>query len=157
MAPSPRRPRSSRCESAPMAGARSPTRSPGRASSCSCTTSCAWGSRGLPADTLPETERRLAPALAPLLGRPGTTAASALYNAGAALQEHILAKYCTILGTSLAALICHEDRVAAAYLRSRGDVVERADRLHRPLRRRLPGGAACWRATTAWRPPRSSA
>ena len=40
-----------------------------------------------------------------------------------ALQEHILAKYCAILGTSLAALICHEDRIAAAYLRSRGDVV----------------------------------
>jgi dienelactone hydrolase len=85
----------------------------------------AWGSRGLPAATLPETERRLAPALAPLIGRPGTSAASALYNAGAALQEHLLAKYCTILGTSMAALICHEDRIAAAYLRSRDDVMGR--------------------------------
>ena len=81
-----------------------------------------WGSRGLPADTLPETERRLAPALAPLTGKPGTSAASALYNAGAALQEHLIAKYCTLLGTSIAALICHEDRIAAAHLRSRGDV-----------------------------------
>jgi dienelactone hydrolase len=81
-----------------------------------------WGSRGLPAETLPETERHLAPALAPLIAKPGTSAASALYNAGALLQEHILAKYCRLLGTSLAALICHEDRIAAAYLRSRDDV-----------------------------------
>ena len=106
-----------------MVGAPSPTRSPGRASSSWCTTSFLWGSRGLPAETLAETERRLAPALAPLTRRPDTTEASALYNAGAALQEHILAKYCTLLGTSMAALICHEDRIATAYLRSRGDVV----------------------------------
>ena len=81
-----------------------------------------WGSRSFPATTLPETEGRLAPALAPLVARPATTAASALYNAGAMLQEPVIAKYCTILGTSIAALICHEDRIAAAYLRSRGDV-----------------------------------
>jgi dienelactone hydrolase len=82
-----------------------------------------WGSRRLPEATLPETERRLAPALASLTRRPGTSDESALYNAGAALQEHILAKYCTVLGTSIAALICHEDRTALAYLRARGDVL----------------------------------
>jgi dienelactone hydrolase len=82
-----------------------------------------WGSRGLPEDTLPETERRLAPALAALIARPGTSEQSALYNSGAVLQEHILAKYCTLLGTSIAALVCHEDRIAAAYLRSRDDVL----------------------------------
>ena len=82
-----------------------------------------WGSRGLPADTLSDTERRLAPALAALTSKPGTSEESAHYNAGAALQEHILAKYCTLLGTSIAALICHEDRIAAACLRARGDVV----------------------------------
>jgi hypothetical protein len=82
-----------------------------------------WGSRGLPENTLPETERRLAPALAALIARPGTSEQSALYNAGAVLQVHILAKYCTLLGTSIAALVCHEDRIAAAYLRSRDDVL----------------------------------
>jgi dienelactone hydrolase len=82
-----------------------------------------WGSRGLPEETLPEAERRLAPALAPLIRRPGTSEASALYNAGAALQEQVIAKYCAILGTSIAGLICHEDRIALAYLRSRGDVL----------------------------------
>ena len=33
-----------------------------------------WGSRGLPEETLPATHRRLAPALAPLIAKPDTTA-----------------------------------------------------------------------------------
>ena len=55
--------------------------------------------------------------LAPLTGKPGTSAESALYNAGAPLQERLVAKYCMLLGTSIA-LICHEDHIAAAYLRA---------------------------------------
>jgi dienelactone hydrolase len=82
-----------------------------------------WGSRAFPIETLPETDRLLAPALGPLISEPGTSEPAAHYNAGAVLQEHIIAKYCTILGTSIAALVSYEDRMAAAYLRSRNDVI----------------------------------
>jgi len=49
------------------------------------------------------------------------------YNRLAARHEHVVAKYCTLLGTSLAGLISYEDRVAAEYLAERADV--RADGL----------------------------
>jgi dienelactone hydrolase len=47
----------------------------------------------------------------------------AAYNAAARQHEHLVAKYCTLLGTSLAGMVAFEDRVAASYLRSRTDVV----------------------------------
>jgi dienelactone hydrolase len=46
----------------------------------------------------------------------------AAYNASAGHFEHIVAKYCTMLGTSLAGLISFEDRIAIAYLAGRKDV-----------------------------------
>lgn len=47
---------------------------------------------------------------------------AAAYNTAAWHHEHLVAKYCTLLGTSLAAVVSAEDRAAAAYLRSRPDV-----------------------------------
>jgi dienelactone hydrolase len=44
------------------------------------------------------------------------------YNRLAARHEHLIAKYCTLLGTSLAGVVSYEDRIAAAYLASRSDV-----------------------------------
>lgn len=44
------------------------------------------------------------------------------YNQLAAAHEHVVAKYCTVLGTSLPAVVAYEDRVAVAYLRGRPDV-----------------------------------
>jgi dienelactone hydrolase len=44
------------------------------------------------------------------------------YNRLAARHEHVVAKYCALLGTSLAGIVAYEDRVAAAYLASRSDV-----------------------------------
>jgi dienelactone hydrolase len=44
------------------------------------------------------------------------------YDAVAALHEHVVAKTCGLLGTSLAGVVAAEDLVAAAYLRSRSDV-----------------------------------
>ena len=44
------------------------------------------------------------------------------YNGAAYAHEHVVAKYCTVLGTSLAAVVAHEDRVALAYFRARPDV-----------------------------------
>jgi dienelactone hydrolase len=45
------------------------------------------------------------------------------YNAAAKAHEHVVEKYCRLLGTTMAAVIAHEDRVALAYLRSRPDVI----------------------------------
>jgi len=44
------------------------------------------------------------------------------YNHLAAQHEHLIAKYCAVLGSSMAGIVAYEDRVAAAYLASRGDV-----------------------------------
>jgi dienelactone hydrolase len=55
-----------------------------------------------------------------------TAARSAMiqgYNQMAHAHEHVIAKYCTLLGTSLAGVVAYEDRVALEYLRSRPDVV----------------------------------
>jgi dienelactone hydrolase len=45
------------------------------------------------------------------------------YNGAARAHEHAVAKYCTVLGTSLAGVVAREDRIAVRYLRSRTDVV----------------------------------
>ncbi len=45
-----------------------------------------------------------------------------LYNFSAAQHEHQIEKYCHILGTTLAGVVSHEDRVAVNYLRGRSDV-----------------------------------
>lgn len=49
----------------------------------------------------------------------------AVYNAAAWHHEHLLAKYCTLFGTSMAAVVAAEDRVALGYLRSRSEVADR--------------------------------
>lgn len=67
-----------------------------------------WGSR-----------RFDGPTMATALGR----RADAAYEDLAAEHEHLVAKYCTVLGTSLAAVVSHEDRIAAAYLADRPDVL----------------------------------
>jgi dienelactone hydrolase len=45
------------------------------------------------------------------------------YNRAALRHEHVVAKYCTLLGTSLSGVIAFEDRIAVRYLRSRRDVI----------------------------------
>ncbi len=44
------------------------------------------------------------------------------YNQLARQHEHVVAKYCNLLGTSLAGVVAYEDRTALEYLRSREDV-----------------------------------
>jgi dienelactone hydrolase len=65
-----------------------------------------WGSRRFPPELVTD------------------TAGPAAYNAAARAHEHLVAKYCTVLGTSLAGVVAFEDRVAARYLRSRTDVAD---------------------------------
>jgi dienelactone hydrolase len=81
-----------------------------------------WGSRNFPLEYMPEVVRQVAQPLAlsapPMLG----AGEMAVYNIAADLHEHIVEKYCSVLGTTFAGVIGYEDRVAAAYLASRPDV-----------------------------------
>lgn len=84
-----------------------------------------WGSRRFPLEAMPEEVRNAGRVLAQAGGPPawGAPAEIAEYNAIAALHEHTVAKYCNVLGTSLAGVVSHEDRIAVNYLRSRPDVL----------------------------------
>jgi dienelactone hydrolase len=82
-----------------------------------------WGSRGFPLETMLEvvgedTEARLQ------TPRPATDAPDEIirYNMATGFHEHWVAKYCNILGTSLAGVVSHEDRIATNYLLSRPEV-----------------------------------
>jgi dienelactone hydrolase len=81
-----------------------------------------WGSRKFPLEIMPERERTLAAAAGATLEQDYAHPEIVHYNGAAYLHEHLVSKYCTVLGTSLAALIAYEDRVALNYLRGRGDV-----------------------------------
>jgi dienelactone hydrolase len=81
-----------------------------------------WGSRRfdvavMPAATSPPQED-------PWIAAEGTgdPADVRWYNRLAARHEHVIAKYCAVLGTSLAGIVAYEDRIAAAYLASRPEV-----------------------------------
>jgi dienelactone hydrolase len=81
-----------------------------------------WGSRGFPLDAVPETELKLAQAVETALG-PEAASPDGTYNGAAYLHEHLVSKYCTLLGTNIAAVVAYEDRVALNYLRERSDVL----------------------------------
>ena len=46
----------------------------------------------------------------------------AQYNAASGHHEHLVEKYCNLLGTTMAGVVSHEDRIALNYLRSRPEV-----------------------------------
>lgn len=82
-----------------------------------------WGSRRFPLDTMLEMMGR---ETTDLLRIHQTVSAisdeSERYNVSAYFHEHWISKYCNILGTSLAGVVCFEDRLALNYLLSRPDV-----------------------------------
>jgi dienelactone hydrolase len=82
-----------------------------------------WGSRKFPWESMPEMVRQAAQALAPLAPPMLGAGEIAVYNVAADLHEHIVEKYCSVLGTTFAGVVSYEDRVAAAYLASRPDVI----------------------------------
>ena len=81
-----------------------------------------WGSRKFPLEIMPDRERGLAEAVGATLEQDYAGPEIVRYNGAALLHEHVVSKYCTVLGTSLAAVIAHEDRVALNVLRMRTDV-----------------------------------
>ena len=83
-----------------------------------------WGSRRFPLETMPEPTRALVAASRALWAPTDgiTPEEVAEYNAAAGHHEHVVEKYCALLGTTFAGVVSYEDRVAANYLRSRPDV-----------------------------------
>ncbi|HWG01601.1 MAG TPA: hypothetical protein VG164_07110 [Trebonia sp.] len=88
-----------------------------------------WGSRRFPLAEMPPLIQRLSELTA------GTTPPDTFpgavpdeidrYNAAAWHHELLIEKYCALLGTTLAAMVVHEDRLALGYLRSRPDTTDR--------------------------------
>ena len=87
-----------------------------------------WGSRRFPLEMMPEQVRDVAKTLLrDTTLEPDMPPDIAEYNLAAGQHEHWVSKYANILGTSMAGVVCHEDRIAVNYLCSRPDV--RADRI----------------------------
>ena len=82
-----------------------------------------WGSRRFPPETLPEWAAAAFSGLAESdwlkydipypIGE---------YNFAASQHEHVIEKYCRLLGTTLAGVVSHEDRISVNVLRARPDV-----------------------------------
>jgi dienelactone hydrolase len=82
-----------------------------------------WGSRRFPFETMPESIHRLVENWRKARKKTGPKPTEAeTYEAAAQYHEHLVAKYCALLGTTLAGVVSFEDRVAVHYLRSRPDV-----------------------------------
>lgn len=82
-----------------------------------------WGSRGFPLETMLEmVAEETAAMLNYLPPSPDDPLDIFEYNQAASFHEHWVAKYCNILGTSLAGVVSHEDRIAYNYLLSRPEV-----------------------------------
>jgi dienelactone hydrolase len=83
-----------------------------------------WGSRGFPIETmLKAMDGSQFPAESDKDNCENPIPAEAIiYNHVAAQYEHVVEKYCTLLGTSMAGVVAHEDRIALNYLRSRSEV-----------------------------------
>jgi dienelactone hydrolase len=85
-----------------------------------------WGSRRFPLDSMPGdllAEVRAARSVwRSSEEMPATPDEIAEYNAMAEQHEHVIEKYCNLLGTTMAGVVSHEDRIAFNYLLSRPDV-----------------------------------
>jgi dienelactone hydrolase len=80
-----------------------------------------WGSRRLPISGMPEGDCALGRASKDR-NPPEAPSRISDYNNCAIHNEHTIAKYTNVLGTSLAGVVNYEDRVAVAYLANRHDV-----------------------------------
>jgi dienelactone hydrolase len=82
-----------------------------------------WGSRRFPFETMPRSIHQQVEDWE--YGRKKNAVSTNeidRYNAAARWHEHLVAKYCNLLGTSLAGVVNFEDRGALQYLRSRSEV-----------------------------------
>lgn len=87
-----------------------------------------WGSRRFPLESIAASDRAMGEALhqqMPLRISPTQTLPDEVsrYCLAANVHEHTVQKYCHVLGTTMAGLVCFEDRVAVDYLLGRADVL----------------------------------
>ncbi|GAB2885363.1 dienelactone hydrolase family protein [Streptomyces mayteni] len=83
-----------------------------------------WGSRRFELDLDSDAARREVAGRLAAEGRPDREPSpSERYDVVAEGHEHVVAKYCTLLGTSVPGTVLREDGVALRYLASRPDVV----------------------------------
>jgi dienelactone hydrolase len=88
-----------------------------------------WGSRKFPLETIPQEIRDQSQVLLNAHAGANPIDEVTFYNHTTAAHEHLVSKYCNLLGTSMAGVVSHEDRMAVNYLLSRPEV--------------LPGGVGC--------------
>jgi dienelactone hydrolase len=81
-----------------------------------------WGSRKFPLETIEKSVGLGFPGEERFRQDHGGLDEIAYYNFYAVHHEHLVAKYCNLLGTCLAGVVAHEDRIALNYLLSRPDV-----------------------------------
>jgi dienelactone hydrolase len=82
-----------------------------------------WGSRRMPLENIPEETRLIAATFQQWNFQAEYSQKDIVsYNAAAMLSEDLIEKYCTLLGTTFAAIVSYEDRVMANYLAGRRDV-----------------------------------
>jgi dienelactone hydrolase len=82
-----------------------------------------WGSRKWPLEDMQEDLAAIAQRHAPPQDTDEVARQALAYNAAAGPHEHLVAKYCNLMGTGLPGVVCFEDRVALNYLRSRPEVL----------------------------------
>lgn len=82
-----------------------------------------WGSRRFPLEVMPPAIHEVVDATRSRWDTGAEPAEIARYNAATSYHEHVVEKYCSLLGTTMAGVVGYEDRVAVNYLRSRPDVV----------------------------------
>jgi dienelactone hydrolase len=82
-----------------------------------------WGSRKFPLEAMPEWILQTVDATRQLWEDDKTPLELASYNRACHFHEFLIEKYCALLGTSLAGVISHEDRIAVNYLQARDDVL----------------------------------
>jgi hypothetical protein len=71
------------------------------------------------------------------------------YNGAAYLHEHLVSKYCTLLGTNIAAVVAYEDRVALNTFGS-AQTFGPSRWLASDFRAAACGRLSCGRRTTSW-------
>ncbi len=82
-----------------------------------------WGSRKFPLETMLKSLNLGIPNEEQFRSTQGGWDEITWYNFWAGHHEHLVAKYCNLLGTCLAGVVAHEDRIALNYLLSRPEVL----------------------------------
>ena len=82
-----------------------------------------WGSRKFPLEDMPQGIHDQTQAVVNFNSQIDKVDEIGFYNQATGFHEHLVSKYCNLLGTSMAGVVSHEDRIAVNYLLSRPEVL----------------------------------